>query len=698
MIYSNNISQIENINTNYQISYFDNQYINNDYLIYHDNKILSNLNNYSNYNSNNNIIGNEDNKNKIINSPIIRKNKIKEEIKNFDYNEEYFKNYNFIPKQFNYDNTKNLKNRNNNKNISNNSLYDYIFPKKSKKSVYNINLINISPSRNPINYYYLTDNLNQNNLNNNVLNNNYNYKKSHSKSKEKKVKKQIIINTNYINENEEINNVPIIPQSDHYNDNLIYLEKKFVKKNHINIIQIPNNIKRYDDKTYDKKKLTSNYSQEKNRKNHSVKKNKENIDINLEFQKKGNHKKYQSLTFGNDLNDKILGNNDKINNMHLNRKKPENSKVLNKYNSEKRINSKIKIKDNKEIDYLSNNIKQEIKNRNHSPTKCKINNQYKTSKLNDNNTKDFKIFWGGKSQAGKDSKGNFKINQDSFKVCENINNIKNFNIFILCDGHGVDGHHVSQFVTENIISKIINHSSISSLQDTNQIYKVLTKYNYLLIKNIFSETDKYLFIQRQFDTYTSGTTCVLILQLGNKIICANTGDSRAILVYSQNDIYNEYKQLKNTNIFPLSLDSKPDLPSEKNRIMKCGGEVHKGKNRNGNFVGPMRVYAKGKDYPGLAMSRSLGDFGGKEYGIICEPSFVEYNLDESCKYIVLCSDGVWDFMDNENVMKVANKHYLNINPEGFCQEILDNASYWWEKEDIVIDDITALIVFFKFYL
>ena len=531
-----------------------------------------------------------------------------------------------------------------------------------------------------------------------VNNNNYNYKKSHSKSKEKKIKKQIIINNNYINENEEINNVPIIPQSDNYNDNLIYLEKKFIKKNHINIIQIPNNIKRYDDKTYDKKKLVSNYSQEKNRKNHSVKKNKENIDINLECQKKGNHKKYQSLTFGNDLNDNILENNDRINIIHLNRKKPENSKVLNKYNSEKRINCKIKIKDNKEIDYLSNKIKQEIKNRNHSPTKCKNNNQYKTSKINDNNPKDLKIFWGGKSQAGKDSKGNFKINQDSFKVCENINNIKNFKIFILFDGHVVDGHHVSQFVTEHIISKIINHSSISSLQDTNQIYKILTMYNYQIIKNIFSETDKYLFIQRQFDAYTSGTTCVLILQLGNKIICANTGDSRAILVYSQNDAYNNYKQLKNTNIFPLSLDSKPDLPSEKNRIMKCGGEVHKGKNRKGKFVGPMRVYAKGKDYPGLAMSRSLGDFGGKEYGIICEPSFVEYNLDESCKYIVLCSDGVWDFMDNENVMKVANKHYLNINPDGFCQEILDNASYWWEKEDIVIDDITALIVFFKFYL
>ena len=52
-------------------------------------------------------------------------------------------------------------------------------------------------------------------------------------------------------------------------------------------------------------------------------------------------------------------------------------------------------------------------------------------------------------------------------------------------------------------------------------------------------------------------------------------------------------------------------------------------------------------------------------------------------------------MDNENVMKIGNKHYLNNNPNGFCEEIIGNATYWWEKEDIIIDDITALIVFFK---
>ena len=46
---------------------------------------------------------------------------------------------------------------------------------------------------------------------------------------------------------------------------------------------------------------------------------------------------------------------------------------------------------------------------------------------------------------GKDTSGMQKTNQDSFTFITNINNIKNFNIFGVLDGHGVEGHYVSQF-------------------------------------------------------------------------------------------------------------------------------------------------------------------------------------------------------------------------------------------------------------
>ena len=52
------------------------------------------------------------------------------------------------------------------------------------------------------------------------------------------------------------------------------------------------------------------------------------------------------------------------------------------------------------------------------------------------------------SQAGKGEDGFTKVNQDSFLVLQNEYNLKDFNIFSVMDGHGVNGHLVSRFVTK----------------------------------------------------------------------------------------------------------------------------------------------------------------------------------------------------------------------------------------------------------
>ena len=320
-----------------------------------------------------------------------------------------------------------------------------------------------------------------------------------------------------------------------------------------------------------------------------------------------------------------------------------------------------------------------------------INNNYNKTNVNFYHDLRLRIDYLGKSHCGKIN-GVFKINQDYYMVNENINNIKNFNIFILCDGHGINGHLISNFVSQYLILQISTHPCIYSLYNLERIYYKLKENDYQIIKNIFLDTDNKIY-EKQFDTSRSGTTCVFVIQLGNKLICGNIGDSRAILIY---DVYNDNK-LNYTQIFPMSIDAKPNLPTEKERITNNGGEVRIGKNCEGRDSGPFRVYAKGMNQPGLAMSRSLGDFICKKLGVSPEPTFKEYNLDESCKYLVLGSDGVWDYLDNEEIMRIGNKHYLNGNLDGFCEEVIGNAVYRWECEDFVTDDITLIVVFFKFH-
>ena len=293
------------------------------------------------------------------------------------------------------------------------------------------------------------------------------------------------------------------------------------------------------------------------------------------------------------------------------------------------------------------------------------------------------------THPGVDKTGNQKTNQDSFVFKTNVNGINNFNIFGVMDGHGPQGHFVSQFASKFIPFQIMNHREIKTLTDPEDIYQKLKYNEYEIINQIFLETDNQL-EKVNFDATESGCTCVLVVHIGSHIICANTGDSRAILVLDsmgQNNINDFYE-------VPLSYDYKPEMPEEKQRIELCGGVVEQLKNKNGEGVGPYRVWVKDGGYPGLAMSRSIGDLIGKKLGVIPNPGILEYDLNESVKFIVVASDGIWEFISNEIVRNIGKQFYKDKNPKGFCQEIVKDAYKLWKENGITVDDITAIAAFF----
>jgi serine/threonine protein phosphatase PrpC len=115
------------------------------------------------------------------------------------------------------------------------------------------------------------------------------------------------------------------------------------------------------------------------------------------------------------------------------------------------------------------------------------------------------------------------------------------------------------------------------------------------------------------DCSFSGTTCCTVLLEGRRLISANVGDSRAIIVNSQGKIKE------------LTRDHKPDINEEKARILANGGRVTTlRKDKTGQPTGPKRVYLKNEDIPGLAMSRSLGDYVAHSVGVSAEPEILEF--------------------------------------------------------------------------
>ena len=387
--------------------------------------------------------------------------------------------------------------------------------------------------------------------------------------------------------------------------------------------------------------------------------------------------------------------NENINPSDIENEEENNNLKINNFKNKSRI-----------LPSTENNIQEINKERLDNNSPKKINNIYTiettqtNTSANNNINKEKKIEIPKKikyfkncrynSLAGKDTFGKNKVNQDTALTEININNIEGFNAFGVLDGHGEAGHNISNFAKNYIINEIKNYFQKLKINSLSDIYNELKNNDYFLIKNIYQNTDKEL-LKQNFNSEFSGTTCVIVFQIGYNLITANVGDSRAILINSDNS---QEKELKNPKIIELSIDQKPDLPLERERIIKSGGIVDQMLDQKGKRNGPFRVWAGKENYPGLAMSRSIGDLKGKKCGLISIPEIIEYKLNEKSKYMVICSDGVWEFLTNKDVMNIGNGFYVNNEIDKFLYETIRLSKFWWEKEDVIRDDITAVIVFF----
>ena len=289
---------------------------------------------------------------------------------------------------------------------------------------------------------------------------------------------------------------------------------------------------------------------------------------------------------------------------------------------------------------------------------------------------------GSYSQAGKSEDGFTKVNQDSFLVLQSEYNLKDFNIFCVMDGHGINGHLVSRYLMKYINLFFKNNKKMNaSNQNEDSIYQRLKKSDYHILRRLFRHAERDLHKKSKIDANLSGTTCVMVAQIGDRFICANIGDSRAIMIKTGNEIV------------PLSIDQKPDDPEESKRIVQNGGEISQYE-EDGEKSGPYRIWKKGEVYPGIAMSRSVGDFIATSLGVVPEAKFIEEKIDQDCKFIVVASDGIWEFLDNKRVGEIVMPYYKNDDPDGACKALIKEATEWWNKEDIVVDDITVVVVFF----
>lgn len=208
----------------------------------------------------------------------------------------------------------------------------------------------------------------------------------------------------------------------------------------------------------------------------------------------------------------------------------------------------------------------------------------------------------------------------------------------------------------------------------------LTKGDFGKIKESFFKAET-MIKDREIDGSLSGTSATILFFIDDILTCSNVGDSRAIAI------------TKTNTIISLSIDHKPELVSEAERIKRLNGRVER---LRGDISGPMRIWLKYEDYPGLSMSRSIGDFIAEEIGVINEPEVRQYSLKEINPKIIICaSDGIWELLSYDEILSILNPFYLVNDSEGAVWKLTEEAKLKWQKmNNGFADDITVIIFFY----
>mmetsp|Transcript_33745 Transcript_33745/g.85506 ORF Transcript_33745/g.85506 Transcript_33745/m.85506 type:complete len:460 (+) Transcript_33745:1099-2478(+) len=173
---------------------------------------------------------------------------------------------------------------------------------------------------------------------------------------------------------------------------------------------------------------------------------------------------------------------------------------------------------------------------------------------------------------------------------------------------------------------------------------------------------------------TTATVAILDLQAG-MMTTAHVGDSRLVLVGSDGHVEAQ------------TADHIVDDEAEE-RVLKSGGEVRVAEISG---ITARRVYMKGSPYPGIMMSRSLGDVVAHSIGLSHEPEVRTSVALSPGGVLIVASDGVWEHLTSEEVAKhITGGLGEGVKPTQLARHLVETARARWPAGHS--DDITAVVV------
>lgn len=278
-----------------------------------------------------------------------------------------------------------------------------------------------------------------------------------------------------------------------------------------------------------------------------------------------------------------------------------------------------------------------------------------------------------------------RVMEDKSVIIQDLNVSENidFSFFAVFDGHGgtLCVRHVAEYLPSILREYLLKSAStdIGIFDNQEKFYSFIKE---IIVQSI-KDTDFSFFDESGDYSLDKGCTGVIVMIIGDRIICANVGDSRAILSRRRSPIC-------------LSKDHKPNNPAEKNRILLAGGKVEAD-----------RVNGV------LATSRSFGDFkfkvvshysaafksqGNGDDIVTSKPEIRVHKIDWSQdEFIVIGCDGLYDNLSNQEIVefvhdKLSDYEIGQQDSQKVISELVQHAKKTNLENTNTCDNISAILI------
>lgn len=286
-----------------------------------------------------------------------------------------------------------------------------------------------------------------------------------------------------------------------------------------------------------------------------------------------------------------------------------------------------------------------------------------------------------------------KRNQDAVCAHERFGGDPEALLLAVFDGHGNHGAACSQFAMDALPAALLQDSLCRDAPE-------------IALRDAATAANRALHAS-PIDDSLSGTTALVALLVKGRLLVANVGDSRAVLGVARPPPPNGSGGVA---AVALSWDHTPFRRDEYERVLRAGARVLTLDQMEGikdpskpcwtsedaDSADPPRLWMPDALYPGTAFTRSLGDAAAERIGVIADPEVRPRALSRSDRFLVLASDGVWEFMSNQEVVDlVASEEESKGDPQRACVLLCVEAYRRWLLNETRTDDITAAVLWFE---